>query len=622
MHRFLCVLLLCALEVSAQNSDSPNTATPLMRASGFADTATVRQLLANKADVNARNAAGATALMWAAGDLEKVRLLVESGADVNARAESGRTALIIAAAYPGNAEIIRFLLANGADPKLVDRNGDGPVGSAASAADPVMLRELLSKGGSSREVARTGGDFRGYTPLMRAAQANCVECIGLLLAAGAEVDRVSDEPQVIQAGTQARGNMTALLLAAPYGITELVRPLLEHGASLEARDARGMTPLMLAVTSETQNAEVIKLLLSKGAKADVKALDGQSALSWAHKWGSDTGISRLLLERGASPDNVEKQNIPTPHSPTRAPREAIERTLALMQQSNSTFIKKAGCSSCHHQLLSSLLINAARGLAIPVNEELASEQLKKLAAAKQPLREALMQRVSTGTTPIENLMALIALSSLNYPPDNLTDALWHDNAGLQRLDGSWTALNQRPPLVYSPYSATAYAVRGLQLYAPAGRAHELEQRMERARKWFESALPIQNEERAMQLLGLHWTHADRKLILQQAKLVTALQRRDGGWSQRAGFESDAYATGQALFALAMVGAVTPSDPVFHRGVNYLLSTQHDDGSWYVRSRSVKFQPYFESGFPYGQDQWISAAGTNWAALALTLAVQK
>jgi len=40
----------------------------------------------------------------------------------------------------------------------------------------------------------------------------------------------------------------------------------------------------------------------------------------------------------------------------------------------------------------------------------------------------------------------------------------------------------------------------------------------------------------------------------------------------------------------------------------------------VRSRSVKFQPYFDSGFPYGHDQWISAAGTNWAALAITLSV--
>jgi len=100
-----------------------------------------------------------------------------------------------------------------------------------------------------------------------------------------------------------------------------------------------------------------------------------------------------------------------------------------------------------------------------------------------------------------------------------------------------------------------------------------------------------------------------------------LQQRDGGWSQREGLDTDAYATGQALYALHMAGALSSTDPIFRRGVDYLIKAQQDDGSWYVRSRSVKFQPYFESGFPYGHDQWISAAGTNWAALALTLAVE-
>jgi hypothetical protein len=55
-------------------------------------------------------------------------------------------------------------------------------------------------------------------------------------------------------------------------------------------------------------------------------------------------------------------------------------------------------------------------------------------------------------------------------------------------------------------------------------------------------------------------------------------------------------------------------------VKFLLSTQHGDGSWYVRSRSPKFQPYFDGGFPYAHDQWISSMATGWAAAALTLAL--
>ena len=65
----------------------------------------------------------------------------------------------------------------------------------------------------------------------------------------------------------------------------------------------------------------------------------------------------------------------------------------------------------------------------------------------------------------------------------------------------------------------------------------------------------------------------------------------------------------------------PSDPVYQRGVKLLLRTQHDDGSWLVKSRCPKLQPYFQSGFPYDHDQWISMAGTAWATIALTLAAE-
>jgi hypothetical protein len=55
---------------------------------------------------------------------------------------------------------------------------------------------------------------------------------------------------------------------------------------------------------------------------------------------------------------------------------------------------------------------------------------------------------------------------------------------------------------------------------------------------------------------------------------------------------------------------------YRRGVAYLMNTQCPDGSWHVRSRAFGFQPYFESGFPHGDDQWISMAATAWAAIAL------
>jgi hypothetical protein len=55
-------------------------------------------------------------------------------------------------------------------------------------------------------------------------------------------------------------------------------------------------------------------------------------------------------------------------------------------------------------------------------------------------------------------------------------------------------------------------------------------------------------------------------------------------------------------------------------VKLLLKTQQEDGSWFVRTRALAFQPWFDAGFPHGHDQWVSAAGTNWATMALALAL--
>jgi squalene cyclase len=125
------------------------------------------------------------------------------------------------------------------------------------------------------------------------------------------------------------------------------------------------------------------------------------------------------------------------------------------------------------------------------------------------------------------------------------------------------------------------------------------------------------EEKAMKLLGLVWAKAEPEDIKAAAQAVMSEQRPDGGWAQLPALETDAYATGQALTALHAAGQIAVNDQIYNRGAAFLLRTQRPDGSWLVRSRSFPFQPYKESGFPHGKDQWISAAGTSWATMALT-----
>jgi len=124
----------------------------------------------------------------------------------------------------------------------------------------------------------------------------------------------------------------------------------------------------------------------------------------------------------------------------------------------------------------------------------------------------------------------------------------------------------------------------------------------------------------MQLLGTKWAGMGAATTDRFAKRLVALQRADGGWAQTPYLKSDAYATGTVLYALQQGSGMSSSDAVYRKGVAYLLSTQAEDGSWFVASRAPKFQPYFESGFPYGHDQWISQWATAFAAAALSHAV--
>jgi hypothetical protein len=103
--------------------------------------------------------------------------------------------------------------------------------------------------------------------------------------------------------------------------------------------------------------------------------------------------------------------------------------------------------------------------------------------------------------------------------------------------------------------------------------------------------------------------------------LLSTQREDGGWAQLAGLESDAWATGGALVALHAACGLPVTHPAYRRGVDFLLRTQFEDGSWWVKSRSWPFQTQFDSHFPYGEDQWISAGATALAVMALVPAVE-
>jgi mono/diheme cytochrome c family protein len=220
--------------------------------------------------------------------------------------------------------------------------------------------------------------------------------------------------------------------------------------------------------------------------------------------------------------------------------------------------------------------------------------------------------------PIVLGYGLMGFAALGYPADDLTDAMAWFYLDAQLPDGTWESMDYRPPMEDGPIAAAAFGIRALQLYPVRGREGECSAAIARAQAWLIRAQPVTFNQQVFQLLGLGWAGESPAALRPLARAILARQQLDGGWAQLPGLDSDAWATGQALYALATTGVAEVTDPAYQRGVAFLLRTQFDDGSWYVRSRSWAFQPQFESGFPHGKDQWISAGGTAWAAMALLL----
>ena len=209
---------------------------------------------------------------------------------------------------------------------------------------------------------------------------------------------------------------------------------------------------------------------------------------------------------------------------------------------------------------------------------------------------------------------LMGLSAERHSSGTATDVMVRLLRRSQSPDGGWRTTN-RPPSESSRFTATAVSLRGMQLYGqPPTKAADVAA-VRRATTWLRRACRRTRRIGCSASSGLTWSRAsasDRQSALRD---LAATQRADGGWAQLPALSSDAYATGSALVALHEAGMPADAD-AYKRGVRYLLTTQLEDGSWFVTTRSQQTQIYFDSGFPHGVHQFISAAATNWATLAL------
>lgn len=298
-------------------------------------------------------------------------------------------------------------------------------------------------------------------------------------------------------------------------------------------------------------------------------------------------------------------------------REAATRAVALMQSSQKEWDDAWACASCHHQYLPAITYRAAREHGIPVDETAAHADAEMAFRGLGNLDGAVQANHAIEPS-IGDAYRLWAAEASGHPNNLAIQADIRVMAGHQFADGHWATMDQRPPQSYSPVTATALAIRSLRRYGHAG--PESEARILQAAHWLSTNSPLDIEELAFSLLGLKWAAVPQLTGEGVKRVLLRIQNMDGGWGSLDRGPSDAYSTGEVLYALAENENNPMADPAWRRAIDFLVRTQQKDGSWHVHTRLHPPAPlspeYFESGYPYEHDQYISIMGASWAVIAL------
>ena len=258
--------------------------------------ATARALVAKGADVNAPEPDGTTALHWAVqrNDVDLVSRLLRAGAKVNVKNSFGVSPMS-EAALAANPVLIDRLLAAGADVESPNADGQTALMVVARTGQVEAARVLLKKGAKVNAVEK----WRGQTALMWAVAQGHTAMVKELIANGADVNvrsivndwdrQVTGEPRAVY---RPAGGLTPLLFAAREGCVDCVDLLVNAGADINYADPEAITPLLMAVMN--MQFDTAAALIRRGANPNKWDLWGRGPLYSA--------VDVNTLPRGGRPD--------------------------------------------------------------------------------------------------------------------------------------------------------------------------------------------------------------------------------------------------------------------------------------------------------------------------------
>jgi hypothetical protein len=293
----------------------------------------------------------------------------------------------------------------------------------------------------------------------------------------------------------------------------------------------------------------------------------------------------------------------------------IDRGLAFLAKDALAWKAEHACVSCHHAGHVIWAMHEAKRRGHGVDEPVLAEMTKWLAESGDGKVNLERPAAAPKAFNSKALYFTLALETDPQPSAATTAGLnlmRKTVEGDQTENGSWSAWPETRPPIFGPSDEAMTALAVLVLLPAAAAGDEAAKSVrDKGVDWL-ARTKTEDDPQSIAMRLVIWRRLEKPAAEWEplAGRIRERQNADGGWSQTADMASDAWATGQALYALAHAG-FTADDPAVQRAQAFLTSTQREDGSWAMISRPTKPGA---AGSTYLIP--ITGAGSAWAVIGL------
>jgi hypothetical protein len=305
--------------------------------------------------------------------------------------------------------------------------------------------------------------------------------------------------------------------------------------------------------------------------------------------------------------------------------QTVGRAIGYLQTESATWLKQRKCAACHHVAMPLWALGEADRQGYAVDRKFVTDTAEATLGGPQQMMDSKL--VSNPADPpdprpmakgvnISAVFMAVAVQSLPLLTEGQkqsAEAIAADTVKKQRDDGSWEFFLSRPPINESQTTDAAWIIMALQGRQRINPSTSRGAALEKATAWLAGAKSADTlQDKVFKVLLAVRAGRPRAEVQPTIDELLALQRPDGGWAQNADMPSDAFATGQTLYALSLAGD-TADRPEIRRAIDQLVATQKPDGSWPMTSRAAP------DGKPGSAKLLtpITCAATSWATLGLT-----